>query len=228
LLRVNLCRLLICTSDVCCPSNTRKSNFSVPNRIYDASTFFEHAKSSVDDVTLLNSPILSSQDPTVTSLDYVPRTHLASFVRNFQATLVPGAPATLEFTTRGHSVKILDKSFILSILPFLPRRYVDQGRMSTMLFIPLHQVIELLTTTNDTSGHATLAISSVQNVSENYAIALDTIAITLQDHRKVRDSFVRKWGMQGWREQMFWMVWEAALFKLGFLQRWVIVIRKQS
>jgi hypothetical protein len=97
-----------------------------------------------------------------------------------------------------------------------------------MLFIPLHQVIELLTTANDISGHATLAISSVQNISENYAIALDTIATTLQDHRKVRDSFVRKWGMQGWREQMFWTVWEAALFKLGFLQRWVIVIRKRS
>jgi hypothetical protein len=96
-----------------------------------------------------------------------------------------------------------------------------------MLLTSLHHIIKLLgNNSNSRSRSPAVRIESVHNISGEYFKILQENATELEDLPIVRDPFVRKWGVEAWREHRFWMAWEAGLFGAGFLQRWVVVIRK--
>jgi hypothetical protein len=176
------------------------------------------------------TPMLVSKEPSVLCLDFVSHASLEPVIRLFQSSLRPSSSATLEFTTRGSTVRFMDRSFILSALPLFPRKYFPSGnllpqRKSTSLLTSLQHMIKLINTSPN-SGSPSVTIESVHNVSGEYGKLLQETAAALEDSRCVREPFVLKWGVEAWREHRFWIAWEAGLLGAGFMQRWVIVVRK--
>lgn len=178
-------------------------------------------------------------------LDEIPYSQLESSTRRLQSRLSPGQTVAFKFTTRCPSVSFLSTSFVLCALPFLPRRHARMGslpepssdfsssttsfscfyalrnRTTSPLLSSLSHFLELVT-----SGPAAVVVQSVQNASEEYADFLDTYVRNLEDDPHVREDFVRKWGIEGWREERFFASWEAALFSAKLLEHWVVVAHK--
>ena len=77
-----------------------------------------------------------------------------------------------------------------------------------------------------TSGRAPLVIESVQNVSDDYARYLRQYVDELTNDPGIRQRFIARWGVEGWREERFLATWEESLCRAGLLSRWVILARK--
>ncbi|GBE81901.1 hypothetical protein SCP_0402750 [Sparassis crispa] len=173
------------------------------------------------------------------SLDTVPYLHLEAFVRALQTALCPGSCISINFTARCTSVSFLSSSFVLTALPFLPRQRIHRGsrntytsqqlsstssdavRTTTPLFASLSYVLDLIT-----SGSMPLIVHSVRNVSEQQASSLNAYVRDLEEDAGVRMAFVRRWGLPGWREEMVYTSWEAALLTSRLLERWEVMAYK--
>ncbi|KAJ7723957.1 hypothetical protein DFH07DRAFT_931954 [Mycena maculata] len=157
-------------------------------------------------------------------LDRIPFSHFETSLLQLRATLAPGTFATLEFTTPAAHVAFLSPQFNICAVPFLPRQHIRSPstvRPATPLLGSVHRVLELLT-----AGPSAFALENVSNVSRTYAEALGAAAARLKDDRAARTAFIQQWEITGWREQRLMMGWEAALFSVGYLTRWVVVVRK--
>ncbi|KAI0929217.1 hypothetical protein AcW1_006217 [Taiwanofungus camphoratus] len=202
-----------------------------------------------DNMSEIEIPLLAasrwSQLRNCLCLDEIPYSQLESSTRRLQSRLSPGQTVAFKFTTRCPSVSFLSTSFVLCALPFLPRRHARMGslpepssdfsssttsfscfyalrnRTTSPLLGSLSHFLELVT-----SGPAAVVVQSVQNASEEYADFLDTYVRNLEDDPHVREDFVRKWGIEGWREERFFASWEAALFSAKLLEHWVVVAHK--
>jgi hypothetical protein len=169
-------------------------------------------------------PLVSTNVDTVLCFDFLRHAHLKPFIRNLQISLEPSASVTFEFTTLGSSIASFSTPFILCALPYLPRQRDGRllcRRTSNPLLASLHQIIELAT-----SGSSPFVIESVRNVSGEYATILDTITAELEDNRQQRNSFIEQFGKECWREHRFLTAWESALLRVGYLTRWVVIVRK--
>jgi hypothetical protein len=190
------------------------------------------------------APLLShisvSREPDTLHLDFLPHAHLEPFIRHLQASIRPGAAATLEFTTLSPGVASLSTRFVLSALALLPRRTRQQNtntharskrsarprqRTPVSLLTSLHRVVELLTA-NPAAARPPLTVVGVRNVSGEYALALGAAAAEMVDARRVREALVGRLELRGWREERFWLEWEAAVVEAGFLERWIVVVRR--
>ena len=171
-------------------------------------------------------------------LDAVPYARVHAYIRAFQASVPPGAPVLLGFSTRGPAVSFMSASYVLAAVPFLQRKYVGAStKMSTPnppakpyssaartiapLMVSLQYVLKTLA-----SGPHAMTIESVQNVSDQYAGYLQQHLRDLTDDAGIRARFAGRWGMDGWREERFMVAWEEALCRAGLLTRWVIFARK--
>lgn len=176
------------------------------------------------------------------TLDIIPYPHLEDFIRALQSSLASGKSVKLFLSTRGPSVSFWNPSFILASIPFLPRRaslrkcyhhnprtasHLDSSslrlpcRTTTPMQASLSQVIGILT-----SGRHPLVVESVQNVTEEYASALNKYVEELEDDTSKRNSFLEVYGIDGWHEERLLASWEAGLLGANLLQEWSIVARK--
>ncbi|PCH37892.1 hypothetical protein WOLCODRAFT_114401 [Wolfiporia cocos MD-104 SS10] len=180
------------------------------------------------------------------SLDGIPYARAEAYIRMLQSSLPPCTSIVIDVTTRGTAVSFLNSSFILASLPFLPRRHVHRKlevnlhsiknlRVSeTDAWSPTSRMVSpapLLTTLSQTlqllaSGQTPLTIESVRNTSDEDANLLRAYVQDLEENQVVRDDFVRKWNIEGWREERLYAVWEAAVLDAKLLERWTIVVRK--
>lgn len=126
---------------------------------------------------------------------------------------------------------------MLTALPFLPRKYVSMNRRSqrdsnTRPYPSACRTVAPLMTSLDSivktlaSGPSPLIIISVQNVSDQYANYLHAYVQDLTDNPGVRERFVERWTVEGWREERFMATWEESLCRAGLLTRWVVLARK--
>ncbi|KAI0086358.1 hypothetical protein BDY19DRAFT_908336 [Irpex rosettiformis] len=176
--------------------------------------------------------VFPSMQP-VLMLDDVPYSSLAAYIRAFQESLDLDTSAIVGFSAMGSSA-LPNSQSVMASLPFLPRKYVHPSRSTALNAIPpsarrtltpvltsLESILQLLS-----SGPQQFIIDSVQNASDQYARYLQDYAEDLVNRSFVRDKFVNRWGMEGWREEVLMGQWEAALFSAGILKRWLVVVRK--
>lgn len=175
-------------------------------------------------------------------LDAVPYPRLKAYIRYVQALLVPESSVGFGFSTLGPSALHTGASFVVASVPFLPRKHLSRSKDKfrqlgpnppnpspcgsldlelTPLLTSLEAIIKLLT-----SGSWPFVVESVQNVSEQYATYLDAYVQDITYNPRVRERFVSRWGMEGWREERLLVGWEAALFRAGFLTRWAVLVHK--
>ncbi|KZT09601.1 uncharacterized protein LAESUDRAFT_512572 [Laetiporus sulphureus 93-53] len=170
-------------------------------------------------------------------LDAVPSLRLETYIRELRTALTRGTCLTLKFTTIGTSISFFSRSFVLAMLPFLSRRSMHgqvtpdvqchglpsqfPSRPAFPLLSSLSQVLQLLV-----SSPTPFSICSVENTSEDYAMLLNDYAHDLGDNPIVRQQFVQRWGMEGWREERLYALWEAAAFNAQFLERWSVTVQK--
>jgi hypothetical protein len=76
------------------------------------------------------------------------------------------------------------------------------------------------------SDSTVLTVKAVSNISEEYATQLNMIGRELETDRRMRALLISQWGIEGWREHRFLMAWEAALFKVGYLMKWNVVVER--
>lgn len=176
----------------------------------------------------------------VYTLDVIPYLHLENFIRSLQSSLVTGKSVKIFLTTRSPSVSFWNSSFILTAISFLPRatRFKGTGIQTavqpesqilwqlprcttTPLQASLSQVIGTLT-----SGRSPFLVDSVQNISEEYASALNKYAEELEEDANTRNAFLDLYGLNGWREERLWAWWKAGLLNADLLQEWSIIVRK--
>ncbi len=175
---------------------------------------------------LAGYPLVSEQ-PSTLCLDFLPHAHLEPFIRHLQSTLRPGTSVILEFSTLASTISLFSTQFIFCALAFLPHKHMHQPqRTSLPLLNSLTRVVELSSTSCSTT--ASFSIESLENVSEKYAVALISAATELAEAREVRELYVRRFGLQGWKAQKFWMEWEAAVVRAGLLERWVLTVHKKA
>ncbi|OCH93882.1 hypothetical protein OBBRIDRAFT_885248 [Obba rivulosa] len=200
----------------------------------------QQMRASAVKLTLLQANV--DEHPVARSLDAVPRHCLEAYIRALQISLPTGAYTYLGITIRSPSVSFTSNSFVLAALPFFSRTSsaasfkdvttallvspslvipASATRTTTPLFTSLSQILELLT-----SGPTPLSIKYVQNVSEEYALFLNSHVRNLEEDAKVRSGFVHKWGLRKWREERFLTAWEAGTVNAKLLDRWTIVVQK--
>lgn len=165
-------------------------------------------------------------------LDTIPYSRLTAYIHAFQASMISGTSAILGFSTLGASISTDSDQYAMSLLPFLPRRYVRKNKSTCPLppsacrtilpvMISLDYIMKIIT-----SGPTPLIVESVQNVSEQYSGYLQEYTHNLTYNPVKRDKFVSDFGLEGWREERLLGHWEAALFTAGVLTRWVVLVRK--
>lgn len=165
-------------------------------------------------------------------LDAVPYHQLAAYIHAFQCALPHGVSAMLGFSTLGPTVQSGSPQAIFASIPFLPRKNIKQvGTSTDLLPSSRRSLVPLLATLNEvldllTSLPSPLVIASVQNFSDGHAQSVEDYVEDLTYVPSVRKQFVSEWGMDGWREERLLGSWEAALFKVGILTRWLILVRK--
>lgn len=159
------------------------------------------------------------------SLDYVSRYHIPDFLRALQLAFRSDkrALAYLSFTTCENPPSIFSfKHMCISEL-FMRKHKRDTTlqKTSSPLFNRLHPILARLT-----SGPAALTMCNVQNVSSKYAAELDKYAERLIYDPDTRTAFIKKAGIQAWREERLYVSWESALLKEGLISRWVLLMGK--
>lgn len=164
------------------------------------------------------------------NLDTVPHSSLQLYIRHIQCSLAPDVSAHLIFTTRDLSIPFLSSSFVLTMLPFLPSSQTchapaQSGRIvpsSIALRVSMHQIAELLS-----SDPNSLTILSVVNVSDEYSRGLYADARAFEPSVSERSRVSGEYN-ETWRRAKLMKEWEAALFKVGLLTRWVIEVRRNA
>lgn len=169
------------------------------------------------------------QPPNISStvyLDFIAPSDLASALRFVQSRLIPGAAATLEFTTIAPDITLLSDAFALCAVPFMPRMHARTDaasqRTTTPLLTSLHRVVELLAA----AGPVPVTIESVTNATATQITALWALHSRLLADRGLRSALIDKWGEEGWREHRLMVAWEAGLLAAGYISRWIVVVRK--
>ena len=149
---------------------------------------------------------------------------------------------TVVVPTPGSSRGSSSASFVVASVPFLPRKHLSRSKDKfrqagpnsptpspcgsldlelTPLLTSLEAIIKLLT-----SGPWPFVVESAENVSEQYASYLDAYVQDITYNPRVRERFVFRYGMEGWREERLLVGWEAALFRAGFLTRWAVLVHQ--
>jgi hypothetical protein len=174
--------------------------------------------------------------PTV-CLDYVTNHRLEPFLYELRERLIAEPErrvVTLTFSTCGSALQagtnIQDPKFILASIPYLPRENVKKssqntsgepfhlGRTPAALRLSLLDILAMLNTS------PALTVALVRNVSTDYAIRLDEHASGLARTSTERNAFVERWGERGVREERFFTMWEAALVRMKYLERWEVCV----
>ena len=160
------------------------------------------------------------------ALDVIPYPHLENFIRALQSSLIRGQSVKLFLSTRGASAAFWKPGFVNAAMPFLRRKFrSEEAHMALTSTTPiqasLSQTIGLLT-----SGSDALLVDSVQNISEEYAAALNKHVEDLEEDAAKRTAFVKAHGANFWREERLVASWTAGLLNADLLQVWSIVVRK--
>lgn len=146
------------------------------------------------------------------------------------------------------SSSIQNNYFIAAALPFLPRQYVTitkyrrllktkqndpqlsrapyhLQRTSSALNSILPDTLAFLTTgLTLKEARRTISITLVQDISATYANSLDGYATALETNSVARSQFISAWGIEGWREEVFYAAWEAEVVRAGLLARWMVIV----
>ncbi len=158
-------------------------------------------------------------------LDCVSRYHIHDFLHSFQVAFRSDKRtlAYLSFTTCEKAPPLLSFKHMCISKLFMPKhkRNTALPKTSSPLFCRFNPVLECLT-----SGPNALTMCNTQNVSFRYAVELDQYAERLACDPVSRFAFVKKFGIQVWREERLYLSWESALLKEGLISRWVLLLGK--
>lgn len=164
------------------------------------------------------------RDIPAISLDCIPRHTLARRIAELQKSLEAGASLLVGFTAVAQPSNLGAVQQSLIQVPFL-RRATDKGRpqqrSADTLKMSLSDVIGILT-----NGAPPFTVEAVRKVSKEYAAFLHRCVEDLEVDPVAISAFMNEWGRQAWVEERLCTVWEAALVEVGWLDSWVIVVRK--
>ncbi|KAF8559708.1 hypothetical protein OG21DRAFT_1600347 [Imleria badia] len=128
--------------------------------------------------------------------------------------LSAGSKVTLEFTTFSSSLRMLSTAQILSAIPFTISE--RSRRRPRSLVSVLKQL--------SASYGPNMVIDSLSNVSVGYEQALRHVYKSFSVEQKIRETWVKNVGIKAWRREMFLVALEAALVRLGWVERWAVQV----
>ncbi|KAJ3836059.1 hypothetical protein F5878DRAFT_626195 [Lentinula raphanica] len=157
-------------------------------------------------------------------LDYASYASLELILKTFVVSIPSGGQGLVEFNVLAPQVKWLSKEFVLCAISFTYSDLADDASKPTPtpLLLSLKHVIEILSSvcTSLSSDSSAPHILSCTNSSSDHASAL---CQTVRDG----DFGERENGCeQGWNGKRSMMIWQAALLRIGWVQRWVVVVSK--
>lgn len=156
-------------------------------------------------------------------LDIVPSSGLTPTIRAIQSSIREAETVAVEFASLAPHVTVTSQHFVLCSLLSLFKYPRSQSALAQLSFPskPMHHFVELLST-----GPSNVKITSMTDISENFAETLLKKERELATDDLVRRVYVEKWGHEAWREKRFLLSWESGLLLSGCLMRWRVVLKK--
>ncbi|KAF9068732.1 hypothetical protein BDP27DRAFT_1403094 [Rhodocollybia butyracea] len=159
---------------------------------------------------------------TVLNLDLVPYASLERTLKSFVHSTCSGGRCTVEFSVLAPHLRCLSDHFVLCAVPFIYSAYGSTFRMPTPMLLTLERVVEILSSSCSSppsvNQNGSMQILSCMNTSVEYASSLYELA--QENYAGTED---HSWQ---WTERRTLLLWKAALVKVGWVQRWVVVVSK--
>lgn len=154
--------------------------------------------------------ILSALNPSTSCSSFC----LDHFPSSITPSLNTGCKVTLEFTAFSPSLRALSPARIISAVPFiLSERFPRKPRT-------LVSVLKQLSA----SCGPNVVVDSVSNISVDHEHTLRHVYGSFSGEQKIRDTWVEGLGVKEWRRDMFLVALEAALLRLGWIERWAVQV----
>jgi hypothetical protein len=164
--------------------------------------------------------IMKAHSSKVLDINHLTYRDLKKGIRLLQKSLRPRQAKVIAFSTCSPTLKFGDHAFVMAALPFFARKHTNTQPI-TPFCISLHSNLELMA-----GGPTPLTVVSVHNVSTAYADHLEELSTSLERERDLQEALVAEGGMECWRETILFAAWEAALYRVGFLTRWEVLVQK--